>query len=127
MHRKNRTFIKVFQRDKDKLMEMLYLRRNGWSAPRLAKRYGLQDHTSILHWCKKYGVKPKLDSELNPFERVYTRKEIQTEIRLNVKQKEIPKNPYIGFEGKINQGRMYKDYLEDKKFNQLLKKGRIKV
>lgn len=45
-----RTFVKIFV-DKDKLNEMLRLRREGWTYEGLAIIYGV-DHSSIYKWCK---------------------------------------------------------------------------
>lgn len=48
---------KTFQRGGFDVIEMLELRRQGWSTPALGRKYG-KDHTTIIYHCRKFNIQP---------------------------------------------------------------------
>lgn len=107
-----RQYIRVFQKDPKKLQEMLCLRARGWSLPDLGRRFDV-DHSSILYHCKKHDVEPpekllKIDDkdiEIEEKEKELLGGELTKKIKKYKNQDLI-----IEGEGKINEGKSYKEY-----------------
>lgn len=96
-------------KDPNKLQEMFTLRKAGWSSTLLSKKYGC-DHTTILYECRKYGIYPERLIRINK-ERIImaTPKPIKPKT-----QQQTHKYAHLIFEP-LNQGKMYRSYLEQKK------------
>ncbi len=110
--RKRENYIKVFQKDPEKLERMLRMREEGYSAAELGRIFGV-DHTSILHQCRKYKTKP--------FKKkiAYKPEKIKSWIR--------SREPILKREG-INLGKdLYEDYLKENQDKEFIrdKKGNI--
>lgn len=88
---------KTIFKDNKKLVQMLNLRRCGYSTTFLAAIYGC-DHTSILFQCNKFNVEPMND--------VYSLEQILRQI--------LPTFKYQGGE-RINVGKSYAEYLKEAK------------
>lgn len=104
---------RTLQADSYLLLEMLELRKLGWSSLELADRYH-KDHTTILHHCKKHKIIKGKHPERT---RGWQGRDISLVSRiLDKKNKEsisCYKHGYLNEQGeKVNQGRFYADYLK---------------
>lgn len=98
---------KIFN-DEKKLQEMLDLRSQGWSFPKLGARYGC-DHSSIIYQVKKHGVRVKSEL-LNQFQRSGYRKSCTIYPTVEISITESDKRMGVV---KMNQGKDYIDYLRE--------------
>ena len=101
------------------ILEMLELRRRGWSYVAIAEYYG-KDHSTIIYHCKKHSVVPKF-----PIVRAEYKKKmilspddipeivVEMDVVEIVTPKPEPKYAVI-IEEKINVGKNYKDYLKER-------------
>lgn len=117
------TFIKIFVKQPEQLREMLLLRYNGMTTTKLGLLYGV-DHTSIIHWCQKFGVKPRRDNPINTPDYVEKLSRYEQAIReRKIKQREElstvlinttaqkPKYHDMLQDEDVSNGKSYKDYL----------------
>ena len=89
------------------------LRASGWSLSRLARKYK-KDHTTILYHCQKWGVVQFQPPRTIP-EMEFEAREVQKR-KANPKQVVPHKYDYLlTKDGPINEGKSYKEYLEDAK------------
>ena len=130
----NRTYKKVFSHNPELLEELFKLRYEGWSYPRLARRFKI-DHSSIIYQCQKAGILPKEKVKWERplckvcgrvvatfYNKYCSRKcmmkrnkiEIQTEIQAEIQPKGENNE-------KINKGVDYATYLE----REYLKKSKV--
>lgn len=108
MQKKSGAFVFV---NKDKLLEMLSLRKAGWTFVSLAELYNC-DRTSLRYQCRKYQVFPqKTKFNFNPhLLEVFDPKRIITQIIVEIHPPE--KSDWIEINGeKINKGKSYSEYL----------------
>ncbi len=94
--------------------EMLKLRAMGWGFSELGRKYG-KDHTTIMYHCQKFGVVAFEPPPLMPnIEWIVER---ETDNIFTRQQKGRSKYDYLLLEadGKINEGKSYKQYIEDAK------------
>ena len=105
----NRTYRKIFTGKPELLQEMLDLRRQGWSFPRLGKKYGI-DHGSVFYQVKKHGVKvkPELLQQFHK-NREYTYS-LHPSQQIPITERDIKMGVV-----KINQGKDYREYLREQK------------
>src|SRR3990167_8393146 len=108
----NRTYKRVFRNKPELLQEMLDLRKQGWSFPRLGVKYGV-DYSSIIYQVKKHGDKVK--QELLKRKSKKTTKETTKERYRAAHIPQIMKQDIELVIEKINQGKNYADYLKEKK------------
>lgn len=108
MIKKSGTF--VFS-DKDKLIEMLALRRSGWTFESLAELYSC-DRSSLRYQCRKYQIFPhKTRFHFNPHSlEVFDPKRIITSVLIEVYPIDTQWTIIDG--EKINKGKSYAEYLE---------------
>jgi len=113
-------FKKVFFNNPELLEEMRMLRKEGWSYPRLARRYKV-DHSSIIYQIQKAGILPKekvkwerplckvCGAKVANFWNVYCSRECMA-VRNKVKPQPI-EIPQSNNKEKINEGKSYAEYL----------------
>lgn len=98
--------------DPSKLLEMLNLRRAGWTFVSLSEYYNC-DRTSLRYQCRKYQIFPhKTVFTFDPHHlEVFDPKRITRTILLTIYPKEDEKWTLIDGE-RVNLGRSYTDYLK---------------
>lgn len=107
MQKKSGTFVFI---DKNKLLEMLFLRRVGWTFVSLAELYNC-DRTSLRYQCRKYQVFPHKTIYIKNSNEVFDPKRIATQIIIEMYPQEISNWTIVDGE-KINIGMSYADYLK---------------
>ena len=108
-HEPNRTYLRVFDKDPQKLSEMLSRYAKGEELTALGRAYGV-DHTSILHQVKKAGIWQKLE-----------KKKVTPPRRSAVarSQPEKPKAKVYIYQARFDQedkrcpGKFYREYVEE--------------
>ena len=92
------------------LIEMLNLRRRGYTYDELAERYKV-DRTSIKHWCDLYGLGGNIIIIVRHYYEsngISKPRKVKTEKSIWIDDK---------IEGKICRGKSYAEYLENNKHN----------
>lgn len=103
----------VFKTPKD-VLGMFEKRSSGFSYKRLAEYYGV-DHTTIIYWCSRYGIKKHQPINLTK------------EIHITMKKRfPAPAPPIKGkykdiIYEKVNEGKTYAEYLEEERRRKLKK------
>lgn len=108
MTKKSGTFIFI---DKEKLVEMLGLRRAGWTFVALAEFYNC-DRTSIRYQCRKYQIFPTKTEFISNSSEVFNPKRIATQIVVKIVPHKISNWVIVDGE-RINTGKSYADYLKN--------------
>lgn len=104
--RKSYTFI---SKDPIILLEILNLRRQGWSFVSLAELYDC-DRTSLRYQCRKYQVFPKKTMFIKNSNEVFNFKRIVHQVVAELYPQEV--SNWIIVDGeKVNKGKSYADYL----------------
>lgn len=106
MKKKPYTFI---SKDKNKFIEMLTLRRAGWTFVALAELFDC-DRTSLRYQCRKYQVFPTKTIFIKNSNEVFNPKRIAKQIVLEIYPKKVSNWVVVDGE-KINTGKSYADYL----------------
>ena len=107
MKKKSGAFIFI---DKSKLLEMLLLRKQGWTFVALADLYNC-DRTSLRYQCRKYQIFPiKKEFKSNSNE-VFNPKRISTHILVEIFPKKVSNWTTVDGE-RVNLGKSYADYLK---------------
>lgn len=108
MVKKSGTFIFI---DKNKLLEMLSLRRDGWTFVALAELYDC-DRTSLRYQCRKYQIFPIKKIFIKNSNEVFDPKRIAHNIIIEINP--VVENPqWKVVDGeRINTGKSYADYLK---------------
>lgn len=123
-------FRKIFQTSPRTLCEMITNARNGMTYSALARKYDV-DHTTIIHWCRKYGIGPLSKDQSNSRiqevmaartqQDILLAKEKRANAKLEANKLKIKRiSPsakfYIDDNGeKINLGKNYKYYVAKSK------------
>ena len=104
---------KVFQNNPKLLQEMLDLRRQGWSFPKLGEKYGI-DHSSVIWQVRKHGIKVKpgllkYGQQRNRHVRYdyFSEPSEKTKPSLMISESDKMKGVVM-----INQGKSYSEYLK---------------
>lgn len=107
--KKNPTFI---SRDFETLLEIMELRRMGFSLDFLADLYNC-DRTSLRYQCRKYQIFPikTVFIRNDKSKEIYNPKRIAQEIIIKVKPEDEQQWTIIGGE-RVNLGKSYADYLK---------------
>lgn len=87
--------------DKDKLLQLIALRRAGYATTTLAIIFGA-DRSSIDYHCQRFNLKPD--------RQVYTIERIISDVVLQLKPQENPTYKIVNGE-KINLGKSYAEYI----------------
>ena len=109
---KRRTYIWI-SKDPVKLLEMLYLRRAGYSFNFLEQRYGA-DRKTLSYQCRKYMVFPikKVYSVPNAKSKeIFNPSRIATDVLAEVAPEKVSNWVIVDGE-RINTGKSYADYLK---------------
>lgn len=96
-------------KDFNKLLEMLSLRRAGWTFVALADLYNC-DRTSLRYQCRKYQVFPDKKIYIKNSKEVFDPRRISHYIIVELYPKKVSNWKVIDGE-KINTGKSYADYL----------------
>ena len=109
------SYEKKFNRDPDMLMEMLELRKDGWSLTALGQKYGV-DHTSVLYQCRKFNVAKSATQQIN----ITQVREMLGVGRLTIDRRlangfgETYNKWYVMPDGeRINRGKTYAQYMQE--------------
>lgn len=98
----------LISRDTENLLEMLRLRREGWTFMALAELYHC-DRTTLRYQCRKYMIFPLKNVNIKNSNEVFDPKRIAQKIIIEIMPKAESKWIIIDGE-KINTGRSYSDY-----------------
>lgn len=111
MIKKSGTFI---FRDNNKLLEMLVLRRQGWTFYALAELYHC-DRTSLRYQCRKYQIFPIKTIQIrnDKSKEIFDPRRIATQIIIELKPQEEESQWTIIDGEKINRGKSYADYISN--------------
>lgn len=109
--KKSGTFI---FKDSNKLLEMLMLRRQGWTFYALAELYNC-DRTSLRYQCRKYQIFPIKTIQIrnDKSKEIFDPRRIVTQIIIEIQPLEQEKQWIIIGDEKINTGKSYADYLKN--------------
>lgn len=92
------------------VLEVLELRRQGWSFPSIARKFK-RDHSTIFAHCKKYGVVPLVPVQRKPADR--SRKRLG-KFEIAIQAENTPVSPYDHFiEVRKRSQKKYADYLAE--------------
>lgn len=101
------TFI---SKDRNILLEMLSLRKSGWTFVSLAELFNC-DRTSIRYQCRKYQIFPEKTIFIKNSNQVFDPKRIVTQILIELDPQETSIWSIIDGE-RVNTGKSYADYLK---------------
>lgn len=100
----------LIAKDKNKLLEMLYLRRAGFSYNFLSKFYGC-DRETLRYHCHKYQIFPQKKKFIHNSSEVFNPARIAIKIISTIAPEKV--SNWIVIDGeKINTGKSYADYLK---------------
>ncbi len=105
-----RTSKNIFFKHPDKFLEMLELRKNGFSFSFLAFTYNC-DRTTIRHWCRKYQIFPPKTKFIRNSDEVFNPGRIATHVVTKIAPQKVSNWVIVDGE-KINTGKSYADYLK---------------
>ena len=100
-------------KDPSKLLEILALRRQGFSLEFLAELYNC-DRTSLRYQCRKYQIFPNKTVFIKNSNEIFDPRRIASQITIEINPPAVSHWTMIDGE-KVNLGKSYKDYLASKK------------
>ena len=100
----------LISQDLDKLLEMLSLRRDGWTFVFLAELFDC-DRTSLRYQCRKYQIFPIKKVFTKNSKEVFNPKRISHNILIEINP--IEPSQWVDVDGeRVNTGKSYSDYLK---------------
>lgn len=98
-------------KDRNKLLEMLSLRRQGWTFVSLSELYNC-DRTSLRYQCRKYQIFPDKTKFIKNSNEVFSPDKILTSVIITLYPRE-KKNWTIIDGERVNLGKSYAEYLQE--------------